>query len=177
MTTSTCDADRQGLPHGLQQQGKWAGPGAVGNHEADSLVFQARTGHRGSEELSDLLRLKDLARPTKNRSIGLGGNPLSRRRHSVTVPLGCGATQVLLIANQPQAEVWTARICALPSMEVAMTQMDQERIRELSDEATVRLLNKPGTVSSRKSGWMMISTLRSRVSVSTTTWATTCSTI
>jgi hypothetical protein len=44
-------------------------------------------------------------------------------------------------------------------MEVAMTQMDQERIRELSDEATVRLLNKPGTVSSRKSGWMMISTI------------------
>jgi hypothetical protein len=40
-----------------------------------------------------------------------------------------------------------------------MTQMDQERIRELSDEATTVLLNKPGTESSRKGGWMMISTI------------------
>ena len=40
-----------------------------------------------------------------------------------------------------------------------MSQMGQEQIRELSDEATVRLLNKPGTVSSRKGGWMMISTI------------------
>ena len=40
-----------------------------------------------------------------------------------------------------------------------MTQMDQERIRELSDEATTVLLNKPGTVSSTKGGWMMISTI------------------
>lgn len=89
---------RQGLPHGLQQQGKWAGPGAVGNHEADSLVLQTRTRHRGSDELSDLLRLKDLTRPTENRSIGLRGHPLSRR-HGVTVPLGYSAAQVHLTAN------------------------------------------------------------------------------
>jgi MFS family permease len=37
--------------------------------------------------------------------------------------------------------------------------MEQERIRELADEATERLLNKPGTVSSTKGGWMMISTI------------------
>jgi MFS family permease len=37
--------------------------------------------------------------------------------------------------------------------------MDQQRIRELSDQATVRLLNKPGTVSSNRGGWMMISTI------------------
>jgi MFS family permease len=37
--------------------------------------------------------------------------------------------------------------------------MEQERIRELSDEATTVLLNKPGTVSSTKGGWMMISTI------------------
>lgn len=40
-----------------------------------------------------------------------------------------------------------------------MTQMDQERIRKLSDQATTVLLNKPGTGSSRKGGWMMISTI------------------
>ena len=37
--------------------------------------------------------------------------------------------------------------------------MDQERLRQLSDEATVRLLGKPGTVSSGRGGWMMISTI------------------
>ena len=40
-----------------------------------------------------------------------------------------------------------------------MSQMDQERIRELSDEATEVLLNKPGTTSSNRGGWMMISTI------------------
>ncbi|HEY0817077.1 MAG TPA: MFS transporter [Pseudonocardia sp.] len=37
--------------------------------------------------------------------------------------------------------------------------MDQERLRQLSDQATMRLLNKPGTVSSNRGGWMMISTI------------------
>ena len=37
--------------------------------------------------------------------------------------------------------------------------MDSEYIRRLSDEATERLLNKPGTVSSTQGGWMMISTI------------------
>jgi MFS family permease len=37
--------------------------------------------------------------------------------------------------------------------------MDQDTIRRLSDEATERLLNKPGTASSRRGGWMMISTI------------------
>ncbi len=37
--------------------------------------------------------------------------------------------------------------------------MDQLRLRELSDEATARLQNMPGTVSSRRGGWMMISTI------------------
>ena len=34
--------------------------------------------------------------------------------------------------------------------------MDQEGLRELADQATVRLLNKPGTASSNRGGWMMI---------------------
>ena len=37
--------------------------------------------------------------------------------------------------------------------------MDQDQIRTLSDEATEVLLNKPGTVSSNRGGWMMISTI------------------
>ncbi|WP_182560331.1 MFS transporter [Microlunatus kandeliicorticis] len=37
--------------------------------------------------------------------------------------------------------------------------MDQGRLRELADQATVRLLNKPGTVSSSRGGWMMIATI------------------
>ena len=37
--------------------------------------------------------------------------------------------------------------------------MDQERLRQLADQATVRLLNKPGTVSSSRGGWMMIATI------------------
>lgn len=37
--------------------------------------------------------------------------------------------------------------------------MDQETIRRLSDQATHGLLNKPQTISSRKGGWMMISTI------------------
>ncbi|QGN33752.1 MFS transporter [Microlunatus sp. Gsoil 973] len=37
--------------------------------------------------------------------------------------------------------------------------MDQAQLRELSDQATVRLQNKPGTASSRRGGWMMISTI------------------
>ncbi len=37
--------------------------------------------------------------------------------------------------------------------------MDQETIRRLSDQATHVLLNKPQTISSRKGGWMMISTI------------------
>ena len=41
-------------------------------------------------------------------------------------------------------------------MDVAM---DQERLRQLSDQATVRLLNKPGTASSSRGGWMMIATI------------------
>jgi hypothetical protein len=32
-------------------------------------------------------------------------------------------------------------------------------LRQLSDQATVRLLNKPGTVSSSRGGWMMIATI------------------
>ena len=37
--------------------------------------------------------------------------------------------------------------------------MDQERLRALADQATVRLLNKPGTTSSNRGGWMMIATI------------------
>ncbi|WP_165831671.1 MFS transporter [Brachybacterium endophyticum] len=37
--------------------------------------------------------------------------------------------------------------------------MDASRLRELSDLATVRLQNKPGTGSSTRGGWMMISTI------------------
>jgi MFS family permease len=37
--------------------------------------------------------------------------------------------------------------------------VDQERLRQLSDQATVRLLNKPGTTSSNRGGWMMIATI------------------
>jgi MFS family permease len=37
--------------------------------------------------------------------------------------------------------------------------VDQARLRELSDQATMRLLNKPGTVSSTRGGWMMIATI------------------
>ena len=37
--------------------------------------------------------------------------------------------------------------------------MDKATITRLSDEATEVLLNKPGTISSRKGGWMMISTI------------------
>ena len=39
------------------------------------------------------------------------------------------------------------------------TTMDSEHVRLLSDEATERLLNKPGTVSSTQGGWMMIATI------------------
>jgi MFS family permease len=39
------------------------------------------------------------------------------------------------------------------------TTMDSEYVRRLSDEATERLLNKPGTVSSTQGGWMMIATI------------------
>lgn len=37
--------------------------------------------------------------------------------------------------------------------------MDQARLRELSDLATTRLLNKAGTASSNRGGWMMIATI------------------
>jgi MFS family permease len=37
--------------------------------------------------------------------------------------------------------------------------MDQTTIRRLSDEATQLLMNKAGTVSSRRGGWMMIATI------------------
>lgn len=37
--------------------------------------------------------------------------------------------------------------------------MDQARLRELADQATARLLNKDGTVSSSRGGWMMIATI------------------
>src|SRR3954468_24881795 len=37
--------------------------------------------------------------------------------------------------------------------------VDQARLRQLSDQATVRLLNKEGTASSSRGGWMMIATI------------------
>jgi MFS family permease len=37
--------------------------------------------------------------------------------------------------------------------------VDQERLRALADQATVRLLNKPGTTTSNRGGWMMIATI------------------
>ena len=37
--------------------------------------------------------------------------------------------------------------------------VDQSRLRELADQATVRLLNKPGTTSSNRGGWMLIATI------------------
>jgi MFS family permease len=40
-----------------------------------------------------------------------------------------------------------------------MNAMDSEDIRRLSDLATQRLLNKPGTASSTRGGWMMIATI------------------
>jgi MFS family permease len=42
---------------------------------------------------------------------------------------------------------------------MSTTTMDSEYVRRLSDEATERLLNKPGTASSTQGGWMMISTI------------------
>jgi hypothetical protein len=42
---------------------------------------------------------------------------------------------------------------------VAEVNVDQMTLRQLSDQATVRLLNKPGTVSSSRGGWMMIATI------------------
>jgi MFS family permease len=42
---------------------------------------------------------------------------------------------------------------------IATTTMDGEYVRRLSDQATERLLNKPGTVSSTQGGWMMIATI------------------
>jgi MFS family permease len=42
---------------------------------------------------------------------------------------------------------------------MSTTTMDSEHIRLLSDEATERLLNKPGTASSTQGGWMMIATI------------------
>ncbi len=39
------------------------------------------------------------------------------------------------------------------------TTLNTEDIRRLSDEATRRLLNKPGTLSSTQGGWMMIATI------------------
>ncbi|MFB9265088.1 MFS transporter [Bradyrhizobium erythrophlei] len=44
-------------------------------------------------------------------------------------------------------------------MDTTTTTMDSEHVRRLSDEATQRLLNKPGTVSSTQGGWMMIATI------------------
>jgi MFS family permease len=37
--------------------------------------------------------------------------------------------------------------------------VDQARLRELSDQATARLQNMPGTTTSRRGGWMMIATI------------------
>jgi MFS family permease len=37
--------------------------------------------------------------------------------------------------------------------------VDQVRLRQLADQATIRLLNKPGTASSNRGGWMMIATI------------------
>lgn len=37
--------------------------------------------------------------------------------------------------------------------------VEQARIRDLSDQATARLMAMPGTASSRRGGWMMISTI------------------
>lgn len=99
MITSTCDADAKAsrmacnskgsgqvlVPSGTTRQTRW-------------FSRPAPATARASDELSDLLRLKDLARPTENRSIGLRGHPLSRR-HGVTVPLGYSAAQVHLTAN------------------------------------------------------------------------------
>jgi MFS family permease len=44
-------------------------------------------------------------------------------------------------------------------VQVAEVSVDQMTLRQLSDQATVRLLNKPGTVSSSRGGWMMIATI------------------
>src|SRR5579875_1289235 len=37
--------------------------------------------------------------------------------------------------------------------------IDAEEVRRLSDRATRELLNRPGTVSSARGGWMMIATI------------------
>jgi MFS family permease len=42
---------------------------------------------------------------------------------------------------------------------MSVTTTDSEYVRRLSDEATERLLNKPGPVSSTQGGWMMIATI------------------
>ncbi len=60
--------------------------------DAAGQAVSQDTQTSGSDELADLLRLKNVPHATNNRSIGLGGNPLSRR-HSVTVPLRSGAAQ------------------------------------------------------------------------------------
>jgi MFS family permease len=51
------------------------------------------------------------------------------------------------------------RIRARPGNEDSEVIVDQGRLRELADQATVRLLNKPGTASSNRGGWMMIATI------------------
>src|SRR4051812_50218348 len=47
----------------------------------------------------------------------------------------------------------------MDSAEPEEVMVDQGQLRQLADEATVRLLNKPGTVSSSRGGWMMIATI------------------
>ena len=44
-------------------------------------------------------------------------------------------------------------------MQIVEVDVDQMQLREMSDRATVRLLNKPGTASSNRGGWMMIATI------------------
>src|SRR3954454_15162166 len=47
----------------------------------------------------------------------------------------------------------------MDSAEPEEVMVDQGQLRQLADQATVRLLNKPGTVSSSRGGWMMIATI------------------
>src|SRR5215207_2481570 len=45
----------------LQQQGQWAGPGAIRDHETDPLAVQLSLGESRADETTDRLRRKHLS--------------------------------------------------------------------------------------------------------------------
>ena len=51
----------QGSVRCLQQQGQWAGPGAVRDHQADPLAVEISLGESGADETADRVRRKLLS--------------------------------------------------------------------------------------------------------------------